>query len=407
MPDVHDPGTVAATAPETTVVVPPRLLRRIKLLSGRMSAEAVAKIADELPYVADLTATQRADVQMLVQDSIRNFLDWVQSTPEEPAELLDLGRLPPELGKTLNFRQTVDMIRAVMTFFERWIPQVTPDEIQQSEITREVLRYSREIGFTAAAGYAAAAERRGAWDTRLEAMVVDAVVRGQSDIDLESRAAALNWDADAPATVLVGSPSNELDAGAAQEVHAVGEAHGRSVLAVAQGNRLLCIVGGGTEGWKAFLADLLHAFSPGPVVLGPRVSTLALAHRSARAALAALGAVSGWAGAPRPVAAHELLPERVLAGDDSAREMLIESVFTPIHEAGASLLETLEWYIDSGGHVEACARALYVHPNTVRYRLKRVLQFTDLDPLDPRDRLTLKIAVILGKLEISGKSSTQ
>ena len=44
-----------------------------------------------------------------------------------------------------------------------------------------VLRYSRELAFAAAQVYAAAAEVRGAWDARLEALVIDGLVRGSDD----------------------------------------------------------------------------------------------------------------------------------------------------------------------------------------------------------------------------------
>ena len=45
------------------------------------------------------------------------------------------------------------------------------------------------------------------WDSRLEALVVDAVVRGDSGPELLSRAAALSWESDALATVIVGLPA--------------------------------------------------------------------------------------------------------------------------------------------------------------------------------------------------------
>ena len=64
-----------------------------------------------------------------------------------------------------------------------------------------VLRFGRGVAFAAATAYAAAAEARGTWDARLEALVVDAVVRGpltrrtpadgRGDDALVSRAAAL------------------------------------------------------------------------------------------------------------------------------------------------------------------------------------------------------------------------
>ena len=56
---------------------------------------------------------------------------------------------------------------------------------------------------------------------------------------------------------------------------------------------------------------------------------------------------------------------------------------------GPPLTETLDAYLDSGGAIEACARKLFVHPNTVRYRLKRIADFTGRDPTLPRDAYVL------------------
>ncbi len=54
-------------------------------------------------------------------------------------------------------------------------------------------RYAREVAFAAATVYAQAAEMRGAWDARLEALVVDSVIRGEADESVRSRASALGW----------------------------------------------------------------------------------------------------------------------------------------------------------------------------------------------------------------------
>ncbi|WP_264001419.1 PucR family transcriptional regulator, partial [Mycolicibacterium gadium] len=55
-------------------------------------------------------------------------------------------------------------------------------------------------------------------------------------------------------------------------------------------------------------------------------------------------------------------------------------------------------YLDSGGAIEACARKLFVHPNTVRYRLKRIADFTGRDPTVPRDAYVLRVASTVGRL---------
>ena len=111
-----------------------------------------------------------------------------------------------------------------------------------------------------------------------------------------------------------------------------------------------------------------------------------------------MNAVVGWTGAPRPVLARELLPERALIGDASAIAALHTDVMRPLAEAGPTLTETLDAYLDCGGAIEACARKLFVHPNTVRYRLRRIADFTGRDPAVPRDAYVLRVAATVGRL---------
>ena len=115
-----------------------------------------------------------------------------------------------------------------------------------------------------------------------------------------------------------------------------------------------------------------------------------------------MNAVAGWSGAPRPVAARELLPERALLGDSLAIAALDSDVMRPLAEAGPALAETLDAYLDSGGAIEACARKLFVHPNTVRYRLRRIADFTGRDPTVPRDAYVLRVATTVGRLGRQG-----
>jgi len=41
---------------------------------------------------------------------------------------------------------------------------------------------------------------------------------------------------------------------------------------------------------------------------------------------------------------------------------------------------------------------LFVHPNTVRYRLRRIADFTGRDPTVPRDAYVLRVASTVGRL---------
>jgi DNA-binding PucR family transcriptional regulator len=164
------------------------------------------------------------------------------------------------------------------------------------------------------------------------------------------------------------------------------------------GDRLVVVMGGATDP-VASASALAVSFGEGPIVVGHAVPSLDQATESARAALAGLRAAPAWPGAPSPVTAEALLPERTLAGDMEARRTLRHDAYAALAKAGGGLLETLDAFFAAGGVLESSARELYVHPNTVRYRLKRVAEVTGLSPLDGRDAFALRLALTIGRLD--------
>ena len=384
---------------EVLETVPDTVLRRLKQYSGRLATEAVHAMEERLPFFADLEASQRASVQLVVQTAVVNFVEWMrnpQSNVGYTAQAFEV--VPQDLRRRIALRQSVEMVRITMEYFEEVVPLLARSEEQLTAMTAGILRYSRDLAFAAATAYADQAEARGAWDTRMEANVVDAVVRGDTGPELQSQAAALNWDATAPATVIVGLPQPNRTDLASEDVHDVVTRNGRAALSDIHGTWLVAIVSGTLSPTDRFLTEMVGVFGDGPVVIGPTATTLGTAHRSATEAIAGMNAVAGWSGAPRPVAARELLPERALLGDATAIAALQAEVMRPLADAGPALTETLDAYLDSGGAIEACARKLFVHPNTVRYRLKRIADFTGRDPTLPRDAYVLRVAATVGRL---------
>ncbi len=377
------------------------LLKRITRYSGTLSTEAVRALEVELPFFGELSADQRAEIQLIIQSAVRDFVTWMRNPEAQHSDTIaGFKLLPKGLGQGLTLQQTVQLVRSTLEYFELVMPRITHNERQRGLMIAAVLKFGRELGFTAASVYAAAAENRGAWDTRMEAMIVDAVVRGDRHADLTSGASALNWDPTTAATVIIGAPHENLGLDSVTAVHRAAVASGRHALAVLQGARLVVILSGELESTEPIPEAVLDAFSPdSPVVHGHTVGSLVEAPDSAAEALSGAAAVGGWPGAPRPVAAVDLLPERVLSGDRGAASILVERVVAPLRGVDSSVEDTLRAYLDSGGHVEACARELYVHPNTVRYRLKRVSQITAFDPLNARDAFVLRIALVLGKFD--------
>jgi GAF domain-containing protein len=86
--------------------------------------------------------------------------------------------------------------------------------------------------------------------------------------------------------------------------------------------------------------------------------------------------------------------------DDAPHDRYRQSVEELIEydrRRGAALVETLERFLADRGSVAASARALYIHPNTVRQRLERIERVTGLD-LGKEDLLSLELALKLARL---------
>ena len=66
---------------------------------------------------------------------------------------------------------------------------------------------------------------------------------------------------------------------------------------------------------------------------------------------------------------------------------------------GTPLMRTLEAYLEHQGAIVSTARALYMHPNTLRQRLSRIEQLTRLD-LHSEDWLSLAMAIKAVKLRV-------
>ena len=82
---------------------------------------------------------------------------------------------------------------------------------------------------------------------------------------------------------------------------------------------------------------------------------------------------------------------------DSQRD-LIAKIAEYDRQRQTSLLRTLEEFLRRRGNISATAEALYVHPNTLRQRLRRIQEISGLD-LRKEDWLLIEIAVKMVKLQ--------
>jgi DNA-binding PucR family transcriptional regulator len=84
-------------------------------------------------------------------------------------------------------------------------------------------------------------------------------------------------------------------------------------------------------------------------------------------------------------------------GEHDARSQIIENIYDPLSN-DPTLCDTAESYLENGQSLEASARALFVHANTIRYRIKGINDLIGYDLTDPRDAFTVRLALILGRI---------
>jgi DNA-binding PucR family transcriptional regulator len=373
-------------------------VRRLEKATGGLATAAAARMESELPWYAAMSAEDRSWVNLVAQAGIAAFVQWFKDPGATRPITADVfGTAPRELVRAVSLQQTVDLVRATIAVVEERVGDLAAGPEDAAFLRESMLLYSREIAFAAAEIYAQAAEARGAWDARLESLVLDALLRDEVDDAVVSRGAALGWDQVSGITVVTGNAPAGDPEQLAEMVKRSARHHRLDAITGVQAARLVVVLGNADDAARAARAVVPH-FAAGPVVAGPLVPHLVDAPRSARASIAGLRSAAAWPDAPRPVLADDLLPERALDGDADAIGRLVDDVYLRLVAEDLTLVDTLTAYLERTGSLEGAARELYVHPNTVRYRLRRVADITGLTATQPRDAWSLRLALSLGRL---------
>jgi len=129
------------------------------------------------------------------------------------------------------------------------------------------------------------------------------------------------------------------------------------------------------------------------------VGDLLTSHREATAVLRAMQASS----APRTVATIDDVRSQVVlhalqdvaTRDSTLREGRVAILADHDRDRKTAYVETLRAYLDHFGDVPAAAASVHVHPNTFRYRLRRLVEVSGLDLGDPVERLVVQLQLTL------------
>lgn len=113
-------------------------------------------------------------------------------------------------------------------------------------------------------------------------------------------------------------------------------------------------------------------------------------------------------GQERVASVDDLRIYRLLQGRAEDRRMFVRNTLGPVLELKESrrrsLLDALEAWYAAEGNVDEAARKLFVHPNTLRYRLRRLEELTGLALRTPSHQVRLDLALHLLRLDDAPES---
>ncbi|HEX4746320.1 MAG TPA: GAF domain-containing protein [Gaiellaceae bacterium] len=398
-------ASLVASAIENARLYEETRLRVVELEQLTELAEAIARAdgLDELlgAVVRDarpLLGARACHVYLL--EPAREELDRVASDPEPGSarQTLGLAELGPELARGGRSTRLA-------------IPLVAAGELIGLLVAEGSTRV--ELGRAVASQVAVGIKKVQVIEQLTEKNLIkdffEELAGGRSRGDLEGRAARLGCDLDQPHVVLIAEPWSDALA--------------RALRAAAPGSlfdhredSLRALVRLTSPSSTPFVERLrrLHGELDEPVAVGVSsvcVGEIAFADGFAEAQQALIGTVA-LAGKRTVLAYDDLGAYKYLlrvAVDGGIRDATVDAVGKLAEydaQRGSQLLATLEEFLRRHGSISATSEALYVHPNTLRQRLRRIGELSGLD-LRRDDWLAIEIAVKMVKLQQALGSAKQ
>jgi len=149
---------------------------------------------------------------------------------------------------------------------------------------------------------------------------------------------------------------------------------------------------------KAVLDQASREYPDNPVRCG--IGAAALELQDWRTSLRQAGQALEMArrfGEKRPLYYPDLSVYRLLFQLEHSPELIAfqQETLGPLlaYEGVSELIHTLETYFEHNGNLSQTAEALYIHRNTLIYRMERIAAITNLDLDKPEDRLALQLAL--------------
>ena len=375
------------------------------LADRRVVEDVVAAVHAQVPVYAALDDSRLPEVRAIAAWGVDRMLHlWATDGTLAPADLRRFRGIAA--ARAADGRPVQAVLRAY-----RVAATVLTDEVtaRAGDLTaadgfalaRVMLTALDTLSEEMATAYAATTEDLAGDRDRAQRLLLDDLIAGRhaSAGALTDRSARLGVHLPDPYCLLVAEPTTEGGPDISYE-----EAAG---LLAALGNRGTPLSALSTvRGSRAVLLLPAAAVHRAPAALDERtwracaitgegLDRVAVAHRLAADALDTAPAHAHRPGRVLTDADAHVLA--LLAGHPAATaEHIAHLVLGPLTEPDQRhLLQALTAYIDAGS-ATAAARALHLHPQSLRYRLRRILALTSRDPRDPWQRLTLDVARTIG-----------
>ena len=363
-------------------------------------------LQEALPWAKSLPADGRRTLEGAIQTALDDLLSRLDSQSTEDSEVP--SPVPAELSRSLGTHRAMELTQVILDMLEE------AGRTMGAEGERATLVYTRQAATAAAELYADLAETRSGRKAVTESRIIRHLIEKTADTRTVDDLARLGWPTEFDCFAVVGEAQGNDDGqgmeNARQPIHTtVVRQGGRALVGESEG-LMVVLINPDRSGTPAdFCASILRFFTDeSAVCLGPLRHGISGAEDSIRAALsthAAAPAVADpiTAALPRPLHADDLLPERALNGDTDAADQLYQEVYMSLagQDPDGPLPTTLLTFLRSGNSLEVTAKKLGIHPNTVRYRLRRCVEVTGWDAMDPRESFVLQAALIIGRIRRS------
>jgi hypothetical protein len=381
--------------PEPWRALPPELAEVIEPELPAATEEILATIAREVPeYARPLEGAFGTGIRTGVSEALRQFVALIRD-PESGREpgrdvYVGLGRGELRQGRTLDSLQSAYRIgarvawRRISTAARRH--RVDPDQL--AILAEAIFAYIDELSADSVEGYAQAQREQEGERQRRRRELLALLLRDRPAEEAELRAAAQAADWRLPRSA---APLAVPEADLARVARRLPV----DALAGSVDDMGCALVAGATGPSRA--AELERATESVTAALGPTVprgelrASWSLAKAALRAAEA--GAIEGSS----PILVDQHLADLLIFESGGLADRLAGSRLAPLAEltpAGrARMEETALAFVQHGGNAAAMARALHLHPQTIRYRLARLRDLLGEQLEDPDARFELELAL--------------